>query len=285
MSNFNILSIDYAAEDAPAQFVRSLHETGFAVIDNHPIDVTAIDAMYREWSVFFKQDEKYSFATGPDVMYGYYNYKSENAKGNAYKDLKEFYHVYQKDPVPSPVEPTTRRFHQELLDIGHQLLRWLDTRSPERVRESLSEPLERMVEGSQRNLLRVLHYPPLDDAVDPHEERAAPHEDINLITLLVTGSQPGLQARDTAGHWHEVPCHTGMITVNAGDMLERATQGYYPATTHRVVNPNINDGNDKANISRYSMPLFVHPRPEVFLAPGQTADDYLTERLHEIGLK
>jgi hypothetical protein len=33
------------------------------------------------------------------------------------------------------------------------------------------------------------------------------------------------------------------------------------------------------------MPMFLHPRPEVLLQPGETADDYLQTRLKEIGLK
>jgi hypothetical protein len=33
------------------------------------------------------------------------------------------------------------------------------------------------------------------------------------------------------------------------------------------------------------MPLFLHPRPEVVLRPGMTAEEFLTERLREIGLK
>jgi isopenicillin N synthase-like dioxygenase len=63
-------------------------------------------------------------------------------------------------------------------------------------------------------------------------------------------------------------------------MLSKATGGYYPSTPHRVVNPP-----DQENRSRYSMPLFVHPRPEVQLDEKQTAGEYLDERLREIGLK
>ena len=148
------------------------------------------------------------------------------------------------------------------------------------MQDRFSEPAEHMVAGSEQNLLRILHYPPIDEDVAPGEERAAAHEDINLITLLVTGSEPGLQAMDTQGNWHEVPCHPGMITINAGDMLAKASQGYYPSTSHRVVNPPAS-----ANRSRYSMPLFVHPRPEVRLDARQTAGEYLDQRLREIGLK
>jgi isopenicillin N synthase-like dioxygenase len=71
-----------------------------------------------------------------------------------------------------------------------------------------------------------------------------------------------------------------MIAVNAGDMLKLASGGYFPATTHRVVNPP-----PEHNVSRYSMPLFLHPRPDAPLSDELTAGQYLDQRLREIGLK
>ena len=280
MSNFNVLAIDQNAPDAPSRFVTSLHETGFAVLHGHQIGADEISSMYGVWADFFSDDQRFSHANQPGTMHGYYGFKSENAKDSKFKDLKEFYHVYQDCPVPESTASQTRQFHSKLLDIGTQLLGWLDSESPEHVRAHLSEPLTGMVENSQQNLLRILHYPPLADDVEPGEVRAAAHEDINLITLLVTGTEPGLQACDTQGNWHNVPCEPGMITINAGDMLAKATQGYYPSTSHRVINPPRQE-----NRSRYSMPLFVHPRPEVRLDEKQTAGEYLDERLREIGLK
>jgi isopenicillin N synthase-like dioxygenase len=97
---------------------------------------------------------------------------------------------------------------------------------------------------------------------------------------LLSGSKPGLQAMDKTGNWHDVACDPGMITINNGDMLAMATGDHFPSTTHRVTNPDAGQ-----NVSRYSMPMFLHPRPEVLLKPGTTADDYLQERLREIGLK
>lgn len=280
MCDFNILAIDYGDPDGAARFARSLHETGFAVIGGHPVGADEIAGMYACWSRFFEGEGKCDYAADPATMYGYFGLRSENAKGNTAKDLKEFYHVYQDCPVPPEVEGPTRSFHAKLLEIGTELLGWLDAESPPEVRARFSEPLVEMVAGSGHNLLRVLHYPPLDDSVATDEMRAAAHEDINLITLLVTGSEPGLQARDTAGRWHDVPCHPGMITVNAGDMLAKASRNHYPSTSHRVVNPP-----ERENRSRYSMPLFVHPRPEVELDARYTAESYLNERLKEIGLK
>ena len=279
MSDFNVLAIDCDEPDAGAKFVKSLHETGFAILKNHPVDADEIARMYEAWQKFFATDSKHDHANQRGDMHGYYGFKSENAKDSQHKDLKEFYHVYQNTPVPSEVESETRSFHSKMLDIGQLLLGWLDDNTPEDVKKGFSEPLTGMVEGSSQNLLRVLHYPPLADDVEPGEMRAAAHEDINLITLLVTGSEPGLQARDQQGNWHDVPCQSGYITINAGDMLARASGGYYPSTTHQVINPP-----DSANRSRYSMPLFVHPRPEVMLDTDLSAGDYLAQRLKEIGL-
>ena len=229
---------------------------------------------------YFQDENRFGDAVKPGEVHGYYGFKSENAKGSAHKDLKEFYHIYESQPVPSSVALETREFQKKLISIGSDLLGWLDQNTPKQVEDKFSEPLTQMIKDSESNLLRILHYPPIPDDAEPGEERAAAHEDINLITLLVTGSEPGLQAKDNQGVWHDVPCQSGYITINSGDMLSKASRGYYPSTPHRVINPP-----DQENRSRYSMPLFVHPRPEVQLDESQTAGEYLDERLREIGLK
>ncbi|MEO0922812.1 MAG: 2OG-Fe(II) oxygenase family protein [Pseudomonadota bacterium] len=280
MADFNVLALGYSDPDAGAKFARSLHETGFAILKDHPITTDEINGMYSVWGDYFKNDRRLEDTVKPGDVHGYYPFKSENAKGSAQKDLKEFFHVYEQQPVPASVEAETRAFQSKMIALGAELLSWLDDNTPENTAQQFSEPLKAMIDGSDANLLRVLHYPPLSDDVMPGETRAAAHEDINLITLLVTGSEPGLQAQDADGNWHDVPCHAGYITINSGDMLAKASKGYYPSTPHRVVNPP-----NQENRSRYSMPLFVHPRDEVQLDETMTAGDYLDERLREIGLK
>ncbi|MEM6618797.1 MAG: 2OG-Fe(II) oxygenase family protein [Pseudomonadota bacterium] len=277
MAEFEVLAVSPKDPDAASQFAKSLRETGFAVIKDHDIDMAEIQGMYDAWSGYFAGEAKHGDATDAGDPSGYFGYKSENAKGRAQKDLKEFYHVYQSKTVPGDVEEITRKFHASLIDLGETLLSWLDEVTPPEVREKLSMPFRDMVKGSEQHLLRVLHYPPLPEDVEQGEVRAAAHGDINLITLLVTGSEPGLQAQDVNGDWHDIPCGTGYINVNAGDMLEQASRNYYPSTVHRVVNPE-----KQENRSRYSLPLFMHPNPDVQLA-HQTAGEFLTERLREIG--
>lgn len=277
---FDIQTVSYTSPDAPAAFTRSLCETGFAVLTDHPVTPDRIQAAYDAWGGFFNSDEKHDFIVDPEKQDGYFPFQSENAKGAKAKDLKEFYHVYPEGRVPPSIEDLTRTLYNDLVDIGATLLGWIQDNAPEDVREKFSETLPKMLAGSKMNLLRVLHYPPMEEAPEPGAVRAAAHGDINLITVLVAGSAPGLEAQDTAGNWHAVPCDPGMIAINCGDMLEMASGGYFPSTIHRVVNP------EKTQTgARFSMPMFLHPRPEVVLKPGTTADDFLQERLREIGLK
>jgi isopenicillin N synthase-like dioxygenase len=123
--------------------------------------------------------------------------------------------------------------------------------------------------------------------------RAAPHEDINLITLLCEASDAGLEIQRRDGRWLPVETPPGRIIVDSGDMLCRVTGGVVPATTHRVVQPA-----SSATRPRFSLPFFAHPAPACDLTvveelrsperlaahPPTTAGDYLAERLSEIGL-
>ena len=277
---FDIATVSYRDPDAPAAFARSLHETGFAVLTDHPITPARIQATYDAWGRFFASEEKHAFTRAPGGAAGFFPFRSENAKDSAVKDLKEFYHVYADGPVPPALEAETRALHADLVAVGATLLGWLQAESPEAVTARLSEPLTDMLAGSGQNLLRILHYPAVETPPEPGAVRAAAHGDINLLTCLLAGSAPGLEARDTQGNWHRVPCDPGMMAINAGDMLEMATGGHYPATVHRVVNPEAGDRS-----ARFSMPMFLHPRPEVVLKPGTTAEAFLNQRLAEIGLK
>ena len=276
----DVKTVDYAARDAKQSLADSLHETGFAVLVNHPISASRINESYTRWAEFFASEDKHDWLRDPVSQDGFFPFLSENAKGASAKDLKEFYHFYSWGRVPDQLSDMTRTLYNDLVGLGQELLGWMDDKMPDAVRNAMTSPLCDMMNQSEQSLFRILHYPPLSEDVEDQAIRAAAHEDINLITLLLAGSKPGLEAQDADGGWHSVPCDPGMITINNGDMLSLATNGFYPSTTHRVVNPE-RDKND----ARYSMPLFLHPRPDVALIDGFTADMFLQQRLREIGLK
>ena len=271
--------VDYLAPDAPAAFTRSLHETGFAVLVNHPLPQLLVQRIYDEWLAFFESDAKYAYRFSQDHQDGYFGPDvSETAKGNSIRDLKEFFHYYPWGRYPIEVSGDATAYAEQAAAIANTLLGWVDDNSPAEIRARFSRPLGRMMENSTRTLLRILRYPPLRGDEPEGAVRAAAHEDINLLTVLPASNEPGLQVRDTAGNWHDVPCDFGSLVINSGDMLALASGGYYPSTTHRVMNPT----GDGATRSRLSMPLFLHPADDVLLAGDRTAFSFLSERLAEL---
>ena len=276
-----VAKISYNDKNAPAVFTQSLKETGFGVIIDHPIKPKLIESVYKEWKIFFNSDSKHDYLFDPLKQDGYFPLGSENAKDYNVKDHKEFFHFYPWGKTPPSISDKTKELYDSLVNMTSLLLEWIELNTPSKIQSKFSEPLKNMIKGSKTNLLRVIHYPPFSGKEESRSLRAAAHEDINLITLLVAGTKPGLEAQDKNGNWHEISTDPGTIIVNIGDMLEEVSGGYYPSTTHRVVNP----FSDINNISRYSMPLFLHPRDEVKLSNKYSASSYLKERLLEIGLK
>ena len=276
-----VLSVNYRDTYASADFTSSLKETGFGVLTHHPISIELVNKVYKEWKSFFASDLKFNYQFDSDKQDGYFPLGSENAKEYKTKDLKEFYHIYPWGRFPNELSGATIDLYNKMVDVTSNLLEWIEVNSPSKIRTKFHIPLKSMIIDSKTNLLRVIHYPPLDGTEQPDAVRAAAHEDINLITLLVAGTQAGLQVQDTSSKWHEVPCDPGSLVINAGDMLHEVSGGYFPSTTHRVINP----GGTVKNESRYSMPLFLHPRDDVVLSKHYTAREYLDERLVEIGLR
>ena len=275
------LTIDYTSEQFNKKFVDSLHHTGFAIINNHPISQDLINKIYLDWDLFFKSDKKHNYIYDYEKQDGYFPFKSENAYNRKRKDLKEFFHIYPlQGRYPDFMSRDTLILFKGLTDLGSQLLKSLDYYSPNEIKKGYTERLNKMSKNSAQNLMRVIHYPPIRSSDHSDEIRAGAHTDINLITLLVSGSQPGLQVKNKKGNWVDIKSEKGQIIVNIGDMLQEASSGYFPSTVHRVINPKASE-----NVSRYSIPLFLHPRPEVILSSRYTAHSYLLERLQEIGLK
>ena len=57
----NVRTVKYTEENAPSVFTQSLHQTGFSVLKNHPIDLSLINDVYEEWSMFFSREIKNNY--------------------------------------------------------------------------------------------------------------------------------------------------------------------------------------------------------------------------------
>lgn len=274
-------AIDYNSPTAEKDFVESLRSTGFGVLKNHPIKQPLVHSIYQNWQTFFDSEQKYDFTYHLDTQDGYFAPDvSETAKGHTKKDIKEYFHFYPWGQCPAELKGELAGYYQEANSLAEELLTWIEKHTPSDVAKHYSQPLSSMIENSDQTLLRVLHYPPLKGDEELGAIRAGAHEDINLITILPAANEPGLQVKSQDGNWLDVPCDFGNLIINIGDMLQEASAGYFPSTSHRVINP---DGTDKTK-SRISLPLFLHPKPEVVLSERHTAGSYLQERLRELGV-
>lgn len=301
---------DYRGNNAERrqQFIdaigASFADTGFAIVGNHDLSDADQAALYSEIENFFAlATEKKAAYTRDDIhgQRGYNGFKSEQAKGHRAADLKEFWHhgqapksgelaidgqydnllVAEQPNFTPTLESAYRKLEQSAVDILAAIA------------EYLALPVDYFdakVAGGL-SILRALHYPPITEEPDS-SIRAAAHEDINLITLLIGASAGGLELLTKQGEWYPVTPPEGHLVINVGDMLQRLTNKKLVSTTHRVVNP----PREAWHTSRYSVPFFLHPRadtdltslascidadhPKVF--EDMTAGEYLAERLSEI---
>lgn len=284
-----------AREAFGRELVAALRHCGFITLEGHRVDPQMIERSYASAAHFFARpvEEKMRYAGG---LRGYTPFGREHAKDSSVPDLKEFWQVghAQAEPdaplswpdQPADFQVVFAALFEALEATGRDLL--------SAIALGLSLPQDyfapRIENGT--SLLRLIHYPEIPPSADPRCVRAAAHEDINLITLLVAAQGGGLEVLTRDGNWLPVLNGPHHLVVDTGDMMARITNGFLPATTHRVVNP------VGPNVSRYSMPFFVQPRADVMLEslPGCAQDgteppapistgDFLDQRLREIGLK
>jgi isopenicillin N synthase-like dioxygenase len=275
--------------------MAGLKAHGFITLSGHAVSKELIAQSYEASAAFFALPEEEKRACA-GALRGYTPFGVEHAKGVNLPDLREFWQIgHEAGAAMSAEHPNVWPERPEMFQATFQALfdRLYETGLVmlEAIATGLDiEPdyFETRVSGGT-SLLRLLHYPPVPDGVEPGCVRAAAHEDINLITLLVAAQGAGLELLDRNGEWLPVENEPDHLIVDTGDMMARLTQGVLPATTHRVVNP------AGPNVSRYSMPFFLQPRSDVVLdvlpscrtgdaLPPVTVGDFLNQRLKEIGL-
>ena len=279
---------------------------GFCGFSHHGIPGERVENAYRSFRKFFALpvEAKQKYRPGPGGQRGYTPFGIEQAKDGSVPDLKEFWHVGREmgDDNPWPEIFQDNVWPDEIPDFRSDALALYDAL------DQLGKTILKVIAlglgldedwfvgkvGKGNSILRAIHYPPITDGSTP-ALRAAKHEDINLITLLIGSEEEGLQILSRQGQWVPVTSIPGAIVVNIGDMMQRLTNHVLPSTPHQVVNP----PGARLHESRYSIPFFLHPNPdfEIRTLPGCTSADnpdrypnsitaheFLMQRLREIKL-
>ncbi|QPC98282.1 isopenicillin N synthase family dioxygenase [Qipengyuania soli] len=303
-----VVSLAQPLETIADDLGRSFEEYGFAVIRDHGIPQELIDRAEALSKAFFALPEEAKRAyhiPGGGGARGYTPFGTEKAKDAKVHDLKEFWHVgrelpeghplaqYMADNVwPSEVEGFRETFSELYAAFEAAGARVLEGIA---LHLGLDRDYFAATVKDGNSVMRLLRYPPLEGAEAEGAIRAAAHGDINTITLLLGAEEAGLELLTAQGEWKAVAPPEGALVVNIGDMLDRLTNNKLRSTTHRVVNPR----GEAAYRARYSMPFFLHFRPDYVIEtlpscidPERpehhpepiSSHDFLLQRLREINL-
>ncbi len=305
-----VISLNGEPEALSRELGESFQTFGFAMVKDHGIDPALIARAWELTAAFFalpEAEKRQYFIEGQGGARGYTPFGTEIAKGAKQHDLKEFWHVGRDLPADHPlaglsmfpnVWPTQPEGFRETFQTLYTAFDAVGARILSHIATWLgldAHWFDPAIEDGN-SVMRLLHYPPLPADAPEGAIRAGAHEDINLITLLLGAEEAGLELLTKQGEWIGVSPPDGALVINIGDMLQRLTNHVLPSTTHRVRNPQ----GERARHSRYSMPFFLHLRsdfrfktlPQCITADNPdrypvsiSADDYLQERLREIGLK
>ncbi|WP_284124383.1 isopenicillin N synthase family dioxygenase [Parerythrobacter aestuarii] len=308
MTDIASVSLDQPLENIADELGASFSEFGFAIIKDHGIPQELIDRAEEMSKAFFalpaetKQQYKIEGSGGAR---GYTPFGTEKAKDANVHDLKEFWHVGRSLPegheLAEYMAPNVWPAEVEGFEETFAALYAAFEKAGLRVLEAIAIHLgldpkyfETTVEDGN-SVMRLLRYPPLEGEEAEGAIRAAAHGDINTITLLLGAEEAGLELLTKQGEWLAVNPPPGALAVNIGDMLDRLTNGKLRSTTHRVVNPK----GEAAYRARYSMPFFLHFRPDFVIEPlpscgkeetgnepqpAISSHEFLQQRLREINL-
>ena len=265
------------AREAVLSGLRESLQTGF-VYSSHDLPGDLLDTAYGMLAQFFhcppavKQRFHRPEAHGQT---GYTGLLVETAAGQDHADWKEMLNwsaplpahhplrrkyplAYPQAVLPEEVVPgitaVLRRFHAAMADFQGRFLRLIAVGLG--ADASLFE--EMVLEAP--TLTRALRYPPMVQSPAGGHVWAAPHADINLITVLPRATGPGLEV-SVGGQWQPVLPTEDRLIINTGLMLERLSNGRCPSGWHRVIAP---EGHQE---ERISVVQFCHPRPSTILSP------------------
>lgn len=249
----------------------AFYEYGFFYLAGHGVDPKLIEDVMHTARRFFALplDDKLSVEMVKSPHFrGYNRAGRERTRGEP--DWREQFDINTESPPfgMAPDTPVWRRlqgpnlwpealpelrplllaYQAEVTRIGIDLLKALATAlgQQEDVFAAIYEP-----DPSQ--LMKIIRYPGRE--VAETDQGVGAHRDGGFVTVLLQDATPGLRVRAEDGSWIDVPPLPGTFVVNAGELLELATNGFVRAAVHDVIAP-------PAGAERFSVAFFLGSRAD-----------------------
>ncbi|MEM1403156.1 MAG: 2OG-Fe(II) oxygenase family protein [Pseudomonadota bacterium] len=271
---------------------RALSDVGFMALQNLGLRQSIVEKAFAVSRHFFAEPSatKARCAYGLAAEnFGYQGLLEESLDPAKPADLKETFTMRNLTAAGIASERwPSEKFRDEMVIFYGDVLG-----AAQRLQRLLARALETPADffvsrhNGENVTLRLLHYPPVNGArVDAEQMGAGAHTDYGMLTLLFQDNVGGLQVQSTSGAWHDVPPRPETIVINAGDLLERWSNGRYRSTVHRVL-PRVPSGD------RFSIALFVDPDSDTMVEalsscvdeenppryPKTTAGEHLQEKI------
>lgn len=248
-----------------ASYATQLLEHGSARLTAPCLTAERMQAFYAAWWRFFSQRDKHLFKASAGSLDGYFPKGAETAKGHDTPDAKEFFHFYRYGRCPDYCYASSASIFEYLAEMAVHAFTEVAREVP------MLRDFTGNLAKSRRLVMRIAYYESDADV----RYFAAPHEDINFLTLLPHATSPGLEVLRHDGLWVPVQTSDRLCVVLAGDMLAEASGGRIPATRHCV---------KALSRERLSLSFFLNPDDDAVLSPRWTAGRFLMDRLREIGI-
>ncbi|KAJ4288077.1 hypothetical protein N0V90_012094 [Kalmusia sp. IMI 367209] len=241
---------------------------GWVYIADHGIPQARVDEVFQLAKSFFDLSIQQKLAwrlKDAEVNQGY---TADGDEANGGVDHKECYEHrrFANPSCPSPTElpgfkETLDDFYSQCLTLGLNVLKCLA------MAMDLGDTFFDNITKKADPQLRLIHYPSIERKVVEQEghARIIPHTDFGLCTLLFQDDVGGLEVDPFhTGDFKPALPKRGTVLINIADLLQRLTNDRCRSTIHRVVSPRV--AGDVLP-SRYSIPFFIHPDPEVLIDP------------------
>src|SRR5690349_13780025 len=274
--------------DIVRQVMSVCEETGFFAVTGHAVPRAVIADLVTESYAFFDLSFAEKLAVRrprPEQNRGYIASGEERLArlhgDETPPDLKELYTIgpfdlpdtpYFTGPpaypsfapnlwptLPAGLRPALQAYWRELERVA-RLLCHIFAQALDLAPAFFDDKIDRHI-----SQLRIMHYPPPQEAPLPGQLRAGAHSDLGMMTLLYSDNDiGGLEVMSRAGHWVRVPIIENAFTINLGDLMMRWTNDRWRSTLHRVVNPP-EAANDRSR--RLSIGMFFIPNYDAVIAP------------------
>lgn len=250
--------------DVVGQVRDALEEVGFLRVCGHGVPQSLIDRVSKASLDFFDLPESEKLLCRlpdhPSRGYGAMRSRTVGITQNPTlkKSLQEGYGLGpMQEPdgggrfvaniwprSPADFEPAMREYYAHMQRLCRSMLRILATAL------ELSEAFFDPMLTRSAHTLRLTHYPALDRAPEPGEERAGAHTDTGVLTILHIDETPdSLQVETRSKKWINVNHVPGTFIINIGDLMMRWTNDKWVSNMHRVVNPPFRDGRASRRLS------------------------------------